>query len=345
LQVTWHWLLTGVPLVGLICVAGCGPKAAPNKEPASGLPAAAVRVQTVESVAETASEEVMGTIRARLSATLEAKLNGRIEELPVTLGQRVKAGDLLIRLDAPEITARLEQANAAFEQTERDWRRVSGLYEQQAATRAEYDAADVRRRVAKAAVEEAKAMMGYAKILAPFDGVVTRKYADQGDQAIPGKPLVAMEIPSALELEADVPEGIAANLRLDAQLACKVNGPNGEVMGRVSEIAPAADPASRTLKVKLQLPELAGLRAGQFARLAVPLGESRSLRAPAQAIVQRGELDLVFKVVNQHAQMQLVKTGRQFGNEMEILAGLEPGDVVVVDGATQLSDGQAVEAK
>ncbi|SPE60045.1 Efflux transporter, RND family, MFP subunit [Verrucomicrobia bacterium] len=329
----------------VLCVTGCGARSEASKDNSPNLPTAHVRVQTLETASEAATEEVVGTVRSKLHATLEAKLSGRIDSLPVLLGQRVKAGDLLVRLDAAEIAARLDQANAALDQADREWKRVSGLFAQQAATRSEYDAADAHDRQAKAATAEAKAMLGYVEVRAPFDGVVAKKYVDEGDQAIPGKPLVAIEDPSALELEADVPEGIASIIHLDGRLGCRVGRLNPEVRCRVSEIAPAADPASRTFRVKLQLPEVTGLMSGQFARLAVPIGESRSLRAPAPAVLQCGQLDIVFKVVDRHAQLRLVKTGRQFGNQTEILAGLQPGDLVVVEGAAQLTDGQPVETQ
>ncbi|MBI2946262.1 MAG: efflux RND transporter periplasmic adaptor subunit [Verrucomicrobia bacterium] len=302
-------------------------------------------MQTVERKAHVITEEVAGTVRAKLQATLEARLSGRIEKLPVVLGQPVKAGDLVARLDAAEIKARLDQAEASLEQAERDWKRISALFEQQAATRAEFETAQAHHRVAKGAVAEAKAMMGYVEIAAPFDGVVTKKWADVGDLAAPGKPVVSVEDPSALQLEADVPEAIAIHVRLGALLAARVDGVNEELTGAVREIAPRTDSLSRTLRVKIDLEKQPNLRSGQFVRLLVPAGERHSLRVPASAVVQRGQLDIAFVVANQRAQLHLVKTGKTAGGEVEILSGLDAGDSVVVDGAGQLTDGQSVEVK
>jgi len=302
-------------------------------------------VQTVESKSRAVTEDVVGTVRAKLHATLEAKLSGRIDKLPVVLGQRVKAGELVTRLDAAEINARLEQAEASLEQAERDWKRVSALFEQQAVTRAEYDAAQSRDRVAKGAAAEAKAMMSYVELVAPFDGVVTKKWVDVGDLAAPGKPLISIEDPSALQLEADVPQAIASHIQRDARLAARVDGVSGELTGTVSEIAPAADSASRTFRIKVDLSAQPGLSSGQFARLLVPVGENNSLRVPITAVVPRGQLEIVFVVENQHAQLHLVKTGKRVGDELEILSGLHAGDAVVTDGAAQLTDGQPVVAK
>ena len=157
-----------------------------------------MRVQKIETVKQPAVEEVVGTVQPKLQAVIEAKVSGRITRLPVTVGQSVKQGDVLVELATQEIQARLDQANAAFRQAELDFNRVSNLHKQTAATQAELDAAQARYNVAKAAVAEAEAMSGYARIVAPFDGVVARKLADEGDLAMPGKPLLELEGPRGL---------------------------------------------------------------------------------------------------------------------------------------------------
>ena len=188
-------------------------------------------------------------------------------------------------------------------------------------------------------------MMGYVEVMAPFDGVVTKKWADVGDLASPGKALVDIEDPSALQLEADVPEAIATAVHPDAQLTVRLDSLNRELTGTVKEMAPVADPTTRTFRVRLALPQTAGLMSGQFARLLVPVGESSAVRVPASAVVLRGQLEIVFVVTNQRAQMHLVKTGKRLGDELEILAGLDAGDSVVIDGAGLLTDGQPVVEK
>ena len=336
--------LFAVALATLL-LPGCGRNPETHATSQSDLAAAQVQVRTAESKLRATTEEVVGTVQAKLHATLEAKLSGRIDKMPVLLGQAVKAGQLVAHLDAAELKARLEQAEAILQQAERDWQRTSGLFDQQAATRSDFDAADSRYRVAKAAVAEAQAMMGHVEILAPFDGVVTKKWADVGDLANPGKPLIGIEDPSILQLEADVPQAIASRIQQDARLAIRVDSLKDELAGTVREIAPTADPASRTFRVKLDLPQTAGLKSGQFGRLVVPVGESSSVRVPASAVVLRGQLEILFVVANQRAQLHLVKTGRTIGDEVEILAGLESGESVVVGGAALLADGQLVEAK
>jgi multidrug efflux pump subunit AcrA (membrane-fusion protein) len=184
-------LVATAALAAVVAATGCGRNHGPV--PGAGLPAAAVRVRMIESTQQTATEEVMGTVQAKLRATIEAKVPGRIGTMPVSLGQSVKEGDLLAQLDVREIQAKLDQAAAGRKQAERDYQRASALFAQQAMTQAEYDAAEARYHVAKAAVEEAESMLDYARVHAPFDGVITRKLADVGDLALPGKPLLEME--------------------------------------------------------------------------------------------------------------------------------------------------------
>lgn len=332
-------------LAATLCFTGCGAKRESLESDSPDLPTALVRIQTIESKPEALIEEVVGTVRAKRHATLEAKLSGRIEKLPVVLGQHVSTGELLALLNAPEIVARLDQAQASLEQAESEWNRISKLFEQQAATRADYEAAQARYRIAKGAAAEARAIMSYVEVVAPFDGVVTKKWVDVGDLGSPGKPLISIEDPSALQLEADLPQSIAASVERGVRLRLQVDGVDANLIGTVNEIATAADSFSRTFRVKVDLPSQAGLRSGQFARLLVPVGESDSLRVPASAIVYRGQMEIVFVVTKQHAHMHLVKTGKQFFDEIEVLSGLQAGDAVVVSGAEQLTDGQPVETK
>jgi RND family efflux transporter MFP subunit len=113
----------------------------------------------------------------------------------------------------------------------------------------------------------------------------------------------------------------------------------------VGEIAPAADPGSRTFLVKLDLPSQPGLRAGQFGRVAMPVGETSALRVPASAVVQRGQMELIFVVNDNQARLRLVKTGKRLGDEVELVSGVEAGEKIVAEGAVGLMDGQPVEAK
>jgi multidrug efflux pump subunit AcrA (membrane-fusion protein) len=120
-------------------LAGCGARHQNASGAAPNLPVAMVRLETVESRPHVDTETVVGTVQAKLYATLEAKATGHIEQLPVELGQRVKAGELIALLNNNDLKARLDQAHASQDQAESNWNRISSLFHQQAVTRAEYD--------------------------------------------------------------------------------------------------------------------------------------------------------------------------------------------------------------
>jgi len=330
--------IAGLSSIGVLLAAGCGHK--PTAIETKTLPPAAVQTQVVEAKNRTATEEVVGTVRAKLRAVIEAKVSGRIEKFLAVPGQEVKAGELLATIDAREVQARYDQAVAIRQQAESDLKRLSTLREQNVLSQAEFESAEARARVAIASVVEAETMLGYTKVTAPFNGVITRKHADVGDLAVPGKPLLEMEDSSHLRLEADVPEAVVGHLKLGDKLPVRIDALGKNCEGQISEIAPTADPNSRTFLVKLDLPNIAGMRAGQFGRVAAPVGETQTLRVPAAAVLHRGQLEIVFVANNGKAQMRLVKTGKNIGSETEVVSGLNAGETIVVSELANLIDGQ-----
>jgi RND family efflux transporter MFP subunit len=303
----------------------------------------ALQTQVVRVKSRMAFEEVVGTVRPRLSASLSAKTSGVIEQMLVVPGQRVKAGELLIQIDAREAQARLDQAQALLEQTSKDITRNESLLKSKAISQQEFDAAQARYRVAEATQTEAKTQLGHCRITAPFDGVITAKRADIGDLAEPGKLLIDMEAPETLRIEADIPETLIDKIKPASRLSVQTAPGTPPIEAVVSEISPAADPGSRTFRVKLDLPPGSGLRSGQFGRVAVPTAEVTALRVPTKAVILRGQMELAFVIVDKHAQMRLVKTGKRLNDEVEILSGLDDGDLLAVTGIEHLKDGQTVE--
>ncbi|MCX7867214.1 MAG: efflux RND transporter periplasmic adaptor subunit [Limisphaera sp.] len=324
---------------------GCEkPPAAPG-DGTTELPVVEVRTQRVERQRRWATEEVVGTVRPRLRAVLEAKVSGRIEEMRVVPGQLVRAGELLVRLEDREIRARLEQARALHEQAERDFRRRETLWREQTISRAEYDAAEAQLRVAVAALQEAETQLAHTRIVAPFDGRITAKHADVGDLAVPGRPLVEIEDPRALRLEADVPEALLEKVQLGQRLEVRIPAAQVTLEGTVSEITPVADPRTRTFPVKVDLPPQPGLRSGLFGRLVIPVAEVEAIRVPARAVLVRGQMELAYVVRGERAELRLVKTGKRLAEEVEVVSGLAPGEVLVVEADQPLRDGQPVRVK
>ncbi len=290
-------------------------------------------------------EEVVGNVEAAQRAVLSAKVMGVIDAINVAPGARVAAAEVLATIDAREIKARLDQAVAAQDQAERDFGRIEKLLKSGSSTRQEYDAANTRLRTADAALVEARTMLQYTSITAPFDGVVTRKLVEVGDLATPGKPLLEMENSSLLRFECEVPEALVDRIEMGSVLPVRVDAAGADLDGKVSEIAPSASAGSRTFLVKLDLPQADKMRAGQFGRVRVPVREREAILVPESALVRRGQIESVFVVDGGRARLRLVKSGRTIDGNVEILGGLSGGEQVVTVDAALLTDGAAVEAK
>lgn len=331
----------GVFLVSALVVS-CKPDVVRHEE--SGKPAIAVGTEVVASSPREVSEEVVGSVRTKTRAVVEAKVSGRISAMPVVLGQKVAAGDLLVDIDAQEIQARNEQAKAQREQAARDLERATSLMKKQVSSRQEYDAAEARFKVADAAVRETQTMLGYARVTSPFDGLVSRRLAEVGDLAAPGRPLLEIEERGTLRFEADVPEALIGGVLVGQKIFVSIPSVQKTLEAVVVEVSPTADNSSRTFLIKLDLPQETQLRAGQFGRASIPVGQADSIRVPSAAVIQRGQMEMVFVVGDGTARLRLVKTGKHFGDDVEILSGLAPGDRIVTGNGASLLDGQPVEA-
>ncbi len=333
------FLCSAAAAVGLL--PACSRKAAGTATtPAS--PPMSVRVAPVQREIAPAIIEVPGTVRPTERAVVAAKIAGTIESLPLTLGQTVRQGDLLVRLTAPELSARLAQAHARLNQAVREEKRNRELAATGAATTDDARAAAERLDAARAAVAEAEAMLAYSEICAPYDGRVARQLAYVGDLASPGSPLLVIERSTAFQVESEVPASLAASLALGAELSVVVSGTETPVAGRVAEIAAAADATTHTVLVKLALASPDAAWSGRAARVRLPGEAAEALLVPVSAVTRFGQMERVFVVANGKAQLRLVRTGAMRGDRTEILAGLAAAETVVVGPQGTLHDGQPI---
>ncbi len=326
----------------VLLTAGCSSEAPEHVEKAEQLEPAPVSVVTVKQQAPARQVEIMGTVQAAESASIAARISGNIVELPVSLGSRVNEGDLLVTLSADEINAQLLQAQAQFEQAERNLARERSLLAKNAATAETVRTLEETRQIAAAALREARTMLGYTTITAPFSGIITRKMASIGDLATPGKPLLQLENEGHLQVLADVPESLVLALSIGDELPIHLPAAGLRTTGRIIEIAPTADPRSRTAPVKLAIDSAEQIRSGQFARISLPSERGIAFMVPQDAVLPFGQMERIFLTDGQRARLQLVKTGLKHDGTVEILAGVSAGDRVIVSGHQHLQDGQPV---
>ncbi len=339
-----QWRIS-LAIVVLGLSAGCGGGQDEKTGRLAGAPVA-VSVATVERTVGSDHEEVMGTVVPRNRADIQSKVQGRVEEIHVTLGSIVAAGQILAQLDSRDLLARADQARAVSRQAAMELTRYDSLLSRKLVSQQEYDAIKARADVAGASLAEAEALLSYARIASPFAGKVTEKNIDIGDLAVPGKSLFVIEEDAAPRLEVNVPESRRGVIGLGDSLPIILDPGSMRVSGRVVEISPAANAVTRSFVVKLEIPRAGGARGGQFGRLLLTSSTQGGLLIPTEALIKRGQLEIVFAVTaDHHAQVRLVRSGKLSENRIEILAGLREGEQVVTSGGDQLSDGDSLEIR
>lgn len=330
--------LSSVLLVSLTLAACDRSSTAPTR---TEVPALAVDTLRVTSEAPPSYLEAPATLRPAQRAVVAAQLTGTILEI-ATLGQSVAAGDPLVRLVSPETDARLRHARAQLAEAERVVIRERGLVERRVNPPETLLAAEDTLRIAQAATASAEALLSHTLIVAPFKGVVARQHALMGDLATPGATLLVFEATENLRAEGALPESVASQLELGAPLLVRLDDQATPLTGRIDELAPSTDPDTRTVFVKAALGNFADAHSGQFARFLVPLTTTPAVFVPASSLTRFGQMERVFIVVENRAQLRLVKTGRLIGDRLEILAGLNPGESIVITPPLALRDGQPV---
>jgi RND family efflux transporter MFP subunit len=329
-----------VPLLVLAtAVAGCS-------KPASRPPVSAESrtVSSAEVLAVTASRQqpVFGTVRPVDRATLAARVPGRIIQVHPPLGARVRAGDVVVTMEAGELAARLKQARADLASLERELTRESTLVGKGASSAESARTLEDRRQAALAAVEEAATLWSYTTVQAPFDGVITVRHREPGDLAVAGTPLLDLEGVDRLRAEVQVPESLALPA-LGSPMEIERAGTR--LTATLTELSPAADPVTRTRLAKLTLPPGDATPSGQFVRVLWPAGERRSLTVPASAVTRFGHMEQVWIITEGRARLRLVRTGERIADRIELLSGADEGERVILQPPAGLRDGDPVNAR
>lgn len=325
-------------ILPLSLLIGCSPS-----EPANALseaPSLDVQVVEVSSDSIPQTLAVSGIVRPVDRATIAANVMGRVTVARLAVGQSVSAGEILVKMEADELDARLAQARAALAQANRDYDRESALEAKGAAARESVRSSEDRREIARAAVLEAEATMAHLQIAAPFSGVITTDFVNPGDLATPGQPLFELEGTSHLRAELLVPESLPTP-PLGSTIAVILAGIR--TSGQLAELSPSTEPNSRTRLAKIDLPPAAAARSGQFVRALWPAGEATTITIPINTISVFGQMERVFIYHEGRAQLRIIKTGATQGDRVEILSGLEAGEQVIIAPPATLRDGQPVE--
>lgn len=322
-------------------------KVRPGVEPVERPSAAGRTLVTAERTTEVETVTAVGSVQPRKRTDVASLLLAAIREVKPRPGDRVKAGEVIVTLDDRDLLAQQREAVAARATAEADLAARRADYERLKSLRAgsSVSAEELTRvegafRVAETQVRRATETIGrievqltYTRIAAGTDGVVADRFVDPGDLATPGKPLLSVYDPADLELHAAVPESLAAGLRLGQKLPVRIDASGLSVDAPVREVVPQAQQASRSVLVKLALPEQTARPSlpGMFGRLVVPVGRAERVWLPAAAVQQRGQLDLV-EVEDGGGRLarRFVRLGREADGRLEILSGLTAGERVAL---------------
>ncbi len=329
-------------------------------------PASLAAVETVQArVVESRQQQVplnirsTGTVQARESATVSAQVAGRIRQVLVRSGDSVRAGQTLVVLDDADLRSSAAQAQATVTAAENGqaaaesdaqlaastlarYRQLESeksvspqemdeVSRRAQAANARYNAARAQTKAAQAQQSGARATLGYARLVAPFNGVVTARMADPGTLATPGVPLLQVDRAGNLQLDTTVDESAIGVVHRGMKAQVVIDGADAApVTGTVAEIDPAADPSSRSFLVKVDLPSSSALHAGMYGTAEFPNGFRQAILIPRSAVVQRGSLECAYVLdENGVAQLQTLTLGAPHGNLVEVLSGVSAGEKLV----------------
>jgi len=328
----------------------------PSRETVRDVSVLAVKQDDIPDVLE-----AVGTVRAAQTSDLASQMMGNIVEIRVHEGDRVYRGQVLAVIDDSQPRAAVDRATAAelaarqqlvaadsdLALAESTLKRCQYLYKQRVVSQQEFDEVNARyqatlarRDIAQAGQAQARAVLSQAstsldnaRIRAPFDGVVAERKADSGTLASPGMPIFTVEDVRRYRLEVAINESDLRYVRTGGRLSVTIDAlGNAELKGKVAQIVPTADSASRSFLVKIELPLDTRLRSGLFGRAQFSRGQQQALLIPRSAVVQRGQLQGVFVLdQNKVASLRYVSLGKSSGSEIQVLSGLQSGQWFVAN--------------
>lgn len=309
----------------------------------------AVIINSVASDGTTPFVTASGQVEAVNSANLSTRMMGFVNKVYVKVGDKVNKGQLLISISNADLQAKLAQVNAsiteataAYTNAEKDYNRFKALFADNSASQKEMDDMTAHFEMAKARLEAAKQMknevdaqFSYVNIRAPFSGVVTNKFIEVGDMANPGMPLVAVESPKKFEVTAMVAESDISQIKSGIEVNVEIKSINKTVKGKVTEVSTSAKNTGGQYLVKVVLDKSdANILSGMFATVTFPVekkADATLVLIPTSAVFEQGGLKGVYTVSDQNtAVLRWVRLGRTYGDQVEVLSGLDADEKYIV---------------
>lgn len=347
--------------------AGCKEKVEPGTAEVERAEITGLKIAEAATTEITDYTEAAGTIKARSVSSVASRLMGTVTSVNVKEGDRVKKGSPLLTIEANDIAEKIKQAEAGYrealkglemakenrELVNTTYDRYKKLFDAKAISRQEFDNISTQKRTAeieyermeeavkraRSGVSETKVMRGFASITSPVSGIVTEKRIDVGSMATPGMTLFTIEDTSSYLIEVSADERLANIINIDMLVSVTIDSIDKKIDGKVSEIIPAVNPMTRSFMIKVSV-NGEGLRSGLYARVRIPAGKKTLMLVPAPALVNKGQLTGVYTVDETGLiTFRLVRAGSRYGNDVEVLSGLNPSEKIVIEGAESAIDG------
>lgn len=297
-------------------------------------------------VAQTYSVE--GVVEAVRQSTVSAQISGRVKEVNFDVGDTVKKGQVILRIDERETgqalagsQAQVMQAQAALTQAKANYQRSLQLFEQKYISqsaldkaKADYDVALAQAAASEAGESQSALAHAYASVIAPFGGVVASRLVEMGEMVTVGKPLMVGFDPTQMRVIVNVPQYKLAEIGTHPRVNIELTSLKRWVKAAAVTVQPSADARTHSTQVRVSLPaNEKGVYPGMFVRAHFVVGRAKKLLIPSSAVVRRSEVVAVYVVDDTGAaRLRQVRLGEAAGeNEIEVLVGLNPGENVALD--------------
>jgi len=288
--------------------------------------------------------EALGTARANESVDVTAKISNIVATVRFAEGQQVRRGQVLVELDGKEARADLAVAEAALSESRSQFNRSRELYATRALSAAQLEQIEATLKANDARVASARARVDDTVIVAPFAGRVGLRRVSPGSLISPGTVITTLDDTSTIKLDFTVPEAYLPTLTPDLAIQARsIAYPGRTFAGKVGSVDSRVDPSTRSVIVRALLPNPEGrLKPGMFLTVQLSRGETDSLVVPEEALVPEAGDVFVFIVRDATVEKRVIKTGQRRVGDIEVIAGLEAGDEVVIEGTQKLRDGAPV---
>ena len=351
------YLLTLTTVLLFITSCGSGDK----KAVTDNSPAISVKVNQVATNSNSPFLSVSGKIQATNSADLSTRMAGYVTKAHVNVGDKVRKGQLLVSINNSDLQAKRAQVNAgiteataAFNNAKKDYNRYKNLLAENSASQKEMDDMTANFEMAKARLEaanqmknEINAQFAYSNITAPFSGIITSRNIEVGDMANPGMALISLETSGDFEVMALVPETEISEIKKGTRVDVLVKSINKTLKGKVTEISTSAKNTGGQYLVKIDLDKTdVNILSGMFATVQFPVERktiSTMVLIPTEALITNGQLSGIYTISQSNtAILRWLRLGKTFGNQVEVLSGLNADEAYIVSANGKLFNGAKV---